>query len=72
MASEDSDQLDRSFRWFCSRAGNLRRLADDADGEASFSVYETKDPTDRDQPFLLVFRTVRIVTANASHRSGKR
>jgi hypothetical protein len=47
-------------------------LADEADGEASFSVYETKDPTDGDQPFLLVFRTVRIVTANASHRSGKR
>jgi hypothetical protein len=44
-------------------------LADEADREASFSVYETKDPTDPDQPFLLVFRTARIVTADASHGS---
>ncbi len=38
-------------------------LADEADREASFSVYETKDPAERHQPFLLVFRTVQIVTA---------
>src|SRR3954470_12986159 len=39
------------------------RLADEADREASFSVYETKDPSQRDQPFLLVFRPGQIVTA---------
>jgi len=39
-------------------------LADEADGEASFSVYETDDPADPDQPFLLIVRTVWIVTAH--------
>ena len=47
-------------------------LADEADREASFSVYKTKNPTDPDQPFLLVFRTDRIVTADASHTPEKR
>ncbi len=40
------------------------RLPDEADGEAPFSVYETRDPADPDQPFLLVFCTDRIVTAH--------
>jgi hypothetical protein len=38
-------------------------LPDEANGEASFSVYKTNNPTEPDQPFLLIFRTVRIVTA---------
>jgi hypothetical protein len=38
-------------------------LADEADREASFSVYKTNNPAKLDQPFLLVFRTVRLVTA---------
>jgi hypothetical protein len=42
-------------------------LADEADREASFSVYKTNNPAFLPQPFLLVFRTVRIVTAH--HRS---
>ena len=38
-------------------------LPDEADGEASFSVYETDHPaTELDQPFLLVFRTRHFVT----------
>ena len=39
-------------------------LADEADGEATFSVYETDDPADPDQSFLLIVRTVRIFTAH--------
>ena len=42
------------------------RLPDEADREASFSVYKTNNPAAKlDQPFLLVFRTDRIVTAHA-------
>src|SRR5688572_16028256 len=41
------------------------RLAYEADREASFSVYETDHPsTLLDQPFLLIVRTVRIVTVH--------
>ena len=39
-------------------------LADEANGEASLSVYETQNPAKRDQPFLLVVCTDRIVTAH--------
>ena len=39
-------------------------LAGEADREASFSVYKTNNPALLPQPFLLVFRTVRIVTAH--------
>jgi hypothetical protein len=43
-------------------------LADEPDREASFSVYEPNDPaTELDQSFLLIVRTVRIVTAVDSH-----
>jgi hypothetical protein len=38
------------------------RLPNEADGEASFSVYETDDPADPDQPFLLIVRTRHVVT----------
>src|SRR5918992_1617481 len=31
------------------------RLPDEADREASFSIYKTNNPAKRDQPFLLVF-----------------
>jgi hypothetical protein len=39
-------------------------LPDKANREASFSIYKTDNPAKRDQPFLLVFRTDRIVTAH--------
>jgi hypothetical protein len=42
-------------------------LPNEADREASFSIYKTDDPASPDQPFLLVFRTNRIVTAH-THR----
>jgi hypothetical protein len=37
-------------------------LPDEADGEATLSVYKTNNPTKLNQPFLLVFCTHRIVT----------
>lgn len=37
-------------------------LPDKADGEASLSVYKTKNPTELNQPFLLIFCTHRIFT----------
>src|SRR5262245_29756071 len=44
------------------------RLPNEADGEASFSIHETDDPaTELSQPFLLIARTVQIVTAR-THR----
>jgi hypothetical protein len=43
-------------------------LLDEADGEASFAINETGYPADPDQPFLLIFRTARIVTAH-SHQA---
>ena len=39
-------------------------LPDEADREASFSVYKTNNPASPDQPFLLVFCTDQIVTAH--------
>jgi hypothetical protein len=39
-------------------------LPGETDREASLSVYKTNDPADSEQPFLLVFRTDRIVTAH--------
>ncbi len=39
------------------------RLPDEADGEASFSVYKTNNPAELDQPFLLVVRTRHVVTS---------
>jgi hypothetical protein len=41
-------------------------LTDEADGEASFPIYETDDPASLDQPFLLIARTARIVTAHTA------
>jgi hypothetical protein len=40
-------------------------LLDEANGEATFSINESDDPIRADRPFLLVFRTARIVTAHA-------
>jgi hypothetical protein len=37
-------------------------LPDEADGEASFSVYKTENPAEPDQSFLLIFRTRHVVT----------
>ena len=45
-------------------------LADEADREATFSVYKTNNPAFLPQPFLLVFRTDQIVTVH--HLSGGR
>jgi hypothetical protein len=39
-------------------------LLDEADGEATFSVDEADYPIRRDRPFLLIFRTDRIVTVH--------
>ena len=39
-----------------------RRLPDETDREASFSVYKTNNPAGRDQSFLLIVRTLHIVT----------
>jgi hypothetical protein len=38
-------------------------LVDEPDREATFSVCKTNNPTQPDQSFLLIFRTVQIVTA---------
>jgi hypothetical protein len=38
-------------------------LTNEVDWKATFSVYVTGDPTDLDQPFLLIFRSWRIFTA---------
>src|SRR5271165_1261587 len=43
-----------------------RWLPDKADGEAALSVYETNNPTELNQPFLLVFCTHGIVTVPAT------
>jgi hypothetical protein len=46
------------------------RLTHQAEGEASFSIYKAQNPTQRDQPFLLIVRTLHIVTeANVTHIS---
>jgi hypothetical protein len=42
-------------------------LPNEADREASFSVYKTNNPASSDQSFLLIFRTVRIFT---EHRAN--
>ena len=54
-------------------AASLRSawLPNEADGEASFSVYKTNNPASLDQPFLLIFRTDRIVTAHAPSLVGE-
>ena len=39
-------------------------LPDEADGEASLSVYKTNNPAVKDQSFLLIARTGRFVTAH--------
>ena len=39
-------------------------LLGEADGEASFPIHEADYPSSSDQPFLLVFRTGRTVTAH--------
>lgn len=42
-------------------------LPSETDREAPFSVYKTNNPASADQPFLLIFRTIRIVT---EHRTS--
>jgi hypothetical protein len=38
-------------------------LTNQVDRKATFSIHITGDPTDLYQPFLLIFRSCRIVTA---------
>ncbi len=38
------------------------RLPDEANGEASLSVYKAENPAKRNQSFLLIFRTRHVVT----------
>jgi hypothetical protein len=40
-------------------------LFDEADREATFPIYETDHPAGSDQPFLLIVRTVQIVTVHS-------
>ena len=40
------------------------RLTNEADGETPLSIHEADYPASPDQPFLLIFRTARIVTAH--------
>ena len=48
-------------------------LTNEADREASFSVYETDDPARKlDQPFLLIARTVQIFTAHTHEKRVRR
>ena len=42
------------------------RLPDEANGEASLSVYKAENPAKLDQPFLLIFRTRHIVTVEVA------
>ena len=46
-------------------------LSDEADREASFSVYKPNYPAKLNQPFLLIVRTVRIVTAHNKRVQGE-
>ena len=45
-------------------------LTNEADREASFSVYETDDPADLDQSFLLIVRTRHVVTIVNARSDG--
>jgi hypothetical protein len=45
-------------------AGASIRLPNEADGEATLPIYKAYYPASPDQPFLLIFRTHRIVTAH--------
>jgi hypothetical protein len=42
------------------------RLSDEADGEASFSVYETTNPFGIDRSFLLIVWLIDLASMNAS------
>ena len=45
-------------------------LSDEADGEASLSVYKANNPAKLNQSFLLIFRTERIVTPISAKLPG--
>ena len=47
---------------FVASAHRPVRLPNEADGEASLSVYKTNNPAELNQPFLLVFCTRHVVT----------
>lgn len=47
----------------------LTLLLGETDREAPLSVYKTNYPANPDQPFLLIFRTARIVTARDHYHS---
>jgi hypothetical protein len=71
MASEDSDQFSPGLLAVAGPVGVAvpsPTSADEPVREATFSVYETNSPAKPDQPFLLIFRTARIVTAHDRSR----
>ncbi len=51
---------------FVASAPRPAWLPDEADGEASLSVYKTQNPAELDQSFLLVFCTHDVVTVPAT------
>jgi hypothetical protein len=57
----------------CSLIGAfLRGLVNKPYRETTFTVYKADDPTESNQPFLLVVRTRRIVTHRRVIRSSER
>jgi hypothetical protein len=55
--------LDNGERRLHLPSESHRALPVDWDAEAAFPIYETHQPTDGGEPFLLIVRTPRIVTA---------
>ena len=47
---------------FVAASAAAATLADEADREASFSVYKSNNPAKPDQSFLLIVRTRHVVT----------
>jgi hypothetical protein len=55
--------LDDSERWLNLPSDAHRAIAKDGTAETTFPIDEAHEPSGRVEPFLLVFRTLRIVTA---------
>ena len=66
-ALRDRELMSHLIAGLVAASARSATLANETDREATFSVYKTNNPAFLPQPFLLVFRTVRIVTAH--HRS---
>jgi hypothetical protein len=63
-ALRDHELVEHLIAGSVSASARSRVLANEADREASFSVYKASNPASPEQSFLLVFRTDRIVTAH--------